>query len=198
MISGATQDFKLFLDFLPSYLPQFTKFRNIMLGVSLGGHTAWRMASLAPNQLEAFAIVVGCPSLGSLLLERLGVDAASAGIKPEQLHTLSYDELEPILTDEQRRRWPRALADLVREADRKVDEEFPSRIPMLLCNGEFDKLVPARHTSTWLERRKLLLNGSFSEQKGGTKLFVQGNTGHSCTKEMVAMMADWLGNMYES
>ncbi|UKZ68253.1 uncharacterized protein TrAtP1_009289 [Trichoderma atroviride] len=81
MISGATQDFKLVLDFLPAYLSQFTRFHNIMLGVSLGAHTAWRMALAAQGQIEAFGMVVGCPNLTSLLLERLGIDAAVFGVQ---------------------------------------------------------------------------------------------------------------------
>lgn len=197
MISGAAQDFKLLLDFLPSYLLQFKKFHNIMMGVSLGGHTAWQMPLLAPGQLDAMAIVVGCPTLTSLLLERLGIDAATLGVEPEQLHTVSYDTLERVMTDQQRGRWPRALGDLVRETDRKVEEQVPSEIPMLLCNGEYDTLVPARYTAAWLKRREKGVGGSSPEVSGKTTLFIQENTGHSCTKEMVAMTADWLGKMYQ-
>ncbi|KAF5722169.1 alpha beta hydrolase family domain-containing protein [Fusarium mundagurra] len=85
MISGSAQDFKLILDYLPAYLARFRNFHNVMLGVSLGGHTAWRMASAAPGQFEAFAIVVGCPNLTSLLLSRLGLDAATFGVDQDEL-----------------------------------------------------------------------------------------------------------------
>lgn len=197
MISGATQDFKLVLDFLPAYFPQFNRMRNIMLGVSLGAHTAWRMASTAPGQFEAFGMVVGCPNLTSLLLERLDVDAAAVGVKGEELETVSYEQLDKVMTEQQRRRWPRALAEFVREGDRKIYEEFPSHLPLFMCNGEFDKLVPARYTSSWLERRNAMLNGSLVSEDSKTRLFIQENTGHSCTKEMVAMLADWLGDLYK-
>ncbi|KAF5660356.1 alpha beta hydrolase family domain-containing protein [Fusarium circinatum] len=136
MISGSAQDFKLILDYLPAYLPRFCNFHNIMLGVSLGGHTAWRMASVAPGQIEAFAIVVGCPNLTSLLLSRLGLDAASLGIDQDELDKVPYDELEKVMSQEQRRRWPRALAELVREGDRKARDEFPRTVPLLMCNGK--------------------------------------------------------------
>lgn len=195
MISGATQDFKLVLDFLPAYLPQFTRFHNIMLGVSLGAHTAWRMASMAPGQFEAYAMVVGCPNLTSLLLERLGIDAAAVGAKGEELETVSYEELEGVMDEQQRRRWPRALAEIVREGDKKILDEFPTQVPLFMCNGEYDKLVPARYTTAWLDRRKAMHNGSMDESK--TRLFIQENTGHSCTKEMVAMLADWFGDLYK-
>ncbi|KAF5575303.1 alpha beta hydrolase family domain-containing protein [Fusarium pseudoanthophilum] len=102
---GSAQDFKLILDYLPAYLPRFRNFHNIMLGVSLGGHTAWRMASVAPGQFEAFAIVVGCPNLTSLLLSRLGLDAATFGVDQDELDKVPYAELEKVMSEEQRRRW---------------------------------------------------------------------------------------------
>ncbi|KAM0512119.1 hypothetical protein ACHAPE_009167 [Trichoderma viride] len=197
MISGATQDFKLVLDFLPAYLTQFTRFHNIMLGVSLGGHTAWRMALAARSQIEAFAMVVGCPNLTSLLLERLGIDAAVFGVNGEELETIEYNQLERVMNEQQRRRWPRALAELTRKDDKRILEEFPTDIPVFMCNGEYDKLVPSRYTSAWLERRRAMLNGDVASEESKARLFVQENTGHSCTKEMVAMLADWLGGLYK-
>lgn len=190
-ISGATHDFKLILDYLPCYLPQFTKLHNIMMGVSLGGHTAWRLpALLAPGQLSGIIIVVGCPSLTSLLLERLDFDASSVGLDASQLHEASYDMLEAHMTAEQRRRWPRSLANLVRQADLDIEYKFPMDVPMILCNGKYDRLVPAVHTASWLERRQRRQCGG--DAAVDTELFVQDNTGHSCTKEMVARIADWI------
>ncbi|KAJ4147474.1 hypothetical protein LMH87_001988 [Akanthomyces muscarius] len=194
-ISGATHDFKLILDYLPCYLPQFTKLHNIMMGVSLGGHTAWRLpALLAPGQLSGIIIVVGCPSLTSLLLERLDFDASSVGLEASQLHEASYDMLEAHMTAEQRRRWPRSLANLVRQADLEIEYKFPMDVPMILCNGKYDRLVPAVHTASWLERRQRRQCGG--DAAADTELFVQDNTGHSCTKKMVAKIADWIGQRW--
>lgn len=200
IISGSAQDFKLILDYLPMYLPQFTVFHNIMAGISLGAHTAYRLASLAPHQLRGFAIIVGCPSLTSLLLSRLGIDPASLGTTTTELDSLSYDRLEKVMDEQQKLRWPRALAELVREGDRKVYEEFPADVPLLICSGKQDPLVPAFYTASWLEkRRRRRRTGLPSEtEEGNVKFFVQENTGHSCTKEMVAMMAVWLGKMFEA
>jgi pimeloyl-ACP methyl ester carboxylesterase len=196
VISGSAQDFKLVLDYLPAYLPQFTRLYNIMVGVSLGGHTAWRMASHAPGQLDGFAMVVGCPNLTSLLLSRLGINPTALDTTAEELDTVSYQRLEKVMDEQQRRRWPRALAELIREGDRKVYEEFPAHVPLLMCNGMQDKLVPALYTASWLEKRRRR-NGGKSGAKGNVKFFVQENTGHSCTKEMVAMIASWLSDMYK-
>lgn len=189
MISGSAQDFKLVADYLPAYLPRATRVYNIMAGVSLGGHAAWRIASLAyPGQFHAFAMIVGSPDLSSLLLDRLGVDVQSLDQQGDD-DGVSYEQLYRLMNAQQRRRWPPAIHELVREGDRKVATEFPTNVPILLCNGKYDQLVPAKYTASWVGKRKHLKN---------IKFFVQDNTGHSCTKEMVAMVADWLGDIFQS
>jgi hypothetical protein len=196
-ISASAQDFKLILDYLPTYFPQFTHFHNVMLGVSLGGHTAYRLASLlSPNQIQGFCIVVGCPSLGSLLLSRLGIDASALGTTTSELGSVSYERLETVMTKEQRRRWPRALAEIIFDSDRAVYEMFPVDVPLLICNGKQDPLVPTFFTGKWLEKRRE--NKLVPGEEGNVKFFVQDNTGHSCTKEMVAMIADWIMSMSDS
>ena len=195
-ISGSAQDFKLILDYIPAYLPQFTRFHNIMTGISLGAHMAYRIASLAPDQLEAFAIVVGCPNLTALLLSRLGIDPAAFDTTADELGAVSYDRLRKAMEEQQRRRGPRALAEIIRQGDRLIYEEFPSNVPLLICNGKQDRLVPAHYTASWLEKRRAKVSVSGKEEN--VNFFVQQNTGHSCTKEMVAMIADWLGKMYEN
>ena len=170
-----------------------------MAGVSLGGHTAWRLASLAPSQIDAFAIVVGCPNLTSLLLNRLGVDPAALNTTIDELYKVSYDRLEKVMDAQQRRRWPRAVAELVSEGDRKVYEEYPAHVPVLICHGKQDELVPALFTASWVEKtlaRKT--RGMPPREEGLVEFFTQENTGHSCTKEMVARIAVWLGNLFES
>lgn len=169
-----------------------------MAGISLGAHTAYRLASLAPHQLKGFAIIVGCPNLTSLLLSRLGIDPANLGTTATELDTLSYDRLEKVMDEQQKLRWPRALAEVVREGDRKVYEEFPADLPLLICNGKQDPLVPAFYTASWVEKRRRRRAGLTSGKEENVNFFVQENTGHSCTKEMVAMMAVWLGKLYEA
>ena len=202
IISGSTQDFKLILDYLPAYLPQFTGFHNIMAGISLGAHTAYRMASLAPHQLKGFAIIVGCPNLTSLLLSRLGIDPSTLGTTATELDTISYDRLEEVMDEQQKLRWPRALAELVQEGDRKVYQEFPAELPLLICSGKQDPLVPSFYTASWLEkrrqRRRRMTGFRSGQEEENVNFFVQENTGHSCTKEMVAMMAVWLGEIFEA
>lgn len=99
------------------------------------------------------------------------------------------------MNKEQRRRRPRALAQLISKGDRKMYEEFPIHVPMLICSGKQDPLVPTFHTVEWLEKRRenILAPGA----DVNVDFFVQENTGHSCTKEMVGMIAAWIGGMLE-
>lgn len=183
------------MDFLPMYLPQFSRLHNIMGGVSLGGHVAWRMAALAsPGQIAAYVMVVGCPNLTSLLLGRLGItgnDFREGHVDGARLDQISYNKLEPVLSTQQRRRWPRPLADLTGEGDKYVADKFPKDVPVLLCNGILDELVPASFTASWVENRR---TDTYTNQL--VEFIVQDNTGHSCTKEMVARIASWLGDLF--
>ncbi|KAL3419853.1 hypothetical protein PVAG01_08351 [Phlyctema vagabunda] len=185
LIDGSALDFKLVMSYLPAYLPQCRSFYNIMGGVSLGAHTAWRMAALVPGKIDAFFMVVGCPNLTALMLSRLGIDPEQLSTTPEELYKVSYDDLTQVMTEQQRKRWPRVLSQLVSEQDRLVDEAFPP-VPVLLMGGKQDRLVPVRHTRAWVRQRR---------GRAEVELFVQDNTGHSCTEEMVGRVSAWLSGL---
>ncbi|ERS97555.1 uncharacterized protein SPSK_03448 [Sporothrix schenckii 1099-18] len=197
LIDGGVQDFRLVMDYLPVYLPQFQRLHNVMAGVSLGAHTAWRLAAQAPpGQVAGYAMVVGCPNLTSLLVGRLtdGKVADAAGD--------AYDDLD----GRQQARWPRALAALVARQDQQIAQAFPAETPVLLCNGADDGLVPAKYTAAWARDRGVaptsdVVRPPYVPRNADPKpplidLLVQENTGHSCTKEMVARMAVWLGDLF--
>jgi pimeloyl-ACP methyl ester carboxylesterase len=185
LIDGSALDFQLLISYLPAYLPQFTRLRTVMAGVSLGGHTAWRIAALVPD-VEAFSMTVGCPNLTALMLSRLGVEPEKLGATANELYKVPYDNLARVLDDTQKIRWPRRLHEIASAQDRKIAEQFPN-IPLLLMGGKQDRLVPVKFTVPWVEKRSGSPNVEF---------FVQDNTGHSCTKEMVFKLAVWLGDIF--
>jgi fermentation-respiration switch protein FrsA (DUF1100 family) len=189
VISGAAQDFDLLIDYLPTYLPQFNKFYNIMSGMSLGGHTSWRLGTNSSSKLHGLAIIIGSPNMAALLLNRLGVDSNVLSPLADDIYKIPYDTLSGLLTEEQRRRWPRALHDLVAELDRNTAEKFPKDVPTYILNGKLDPLVPDRFTEAWVAKRKA---------EGYTNLdhFAQENTGHTCTQVMVGNIADWLVKLF--
>jgi len=197
LIDGSALDFQLVISYLPAYLTQFSKLHTIMAGVSLGGHVSWRMPALLPrNSIAAMFMVVSCPNLTALMLSRLGLDPSSLNTSFDELYKVPYGELEKVLTEQQRKRWPRTLHQLMAEGDRKVKEEWDDDVPLLLMGGKQDPLVPVRFMEPWVEKRREREESGKFEGKRKLEVLVQDNTGHSCTKEMVWKMAEWLSEIF--
>jgi len=183
IIDGSALDFALIMSYLPAYLPQFTKFHNIMSGVSLGGHICWRIADRVPKgQIEGMIIIIGSPDVSSLLFGRLGVALPD---DTQEVYKIKYSELEPVMTEQQKERWPKAFHEIIAEQDRKVADEFPE-IPLLVMGGKKDTLVPVKYTEPWMKKR------SYDE----VEFFVQDNIGHACSTTMVSKMSAWLSNFF--
>jgi hypothetical protein len=193
IVSGTAADLELLIAYLPAYLPQFHTFYNVVSGISLGGHTCWRLATsrvaATTKKLHGLAIVVGCPHISALLLSRLGVDLDALGVPIERIHTIPYDALAAVLTETQRQRWPRAVSELFAGFDRETDEEFPRDVPTYILNGKLDTVVPDRFTAPWVARRR-------EEGYANIEYFVQANDGHACTDLMVGKIARWLARSY--
>ncbi|KAH8655783.1 hypothetical protein BX600DRAFT_73321 [Xylariales sp. PMI_506] len=196
LIAGSAQDLHLLITYLPAYLPQVKITRNLVFGVSLGAHTAWRLPPLlatrstpaAAAKIDSMALVVGSPYLTALLLSRLGIEAESLGTTIERLHEVPYERLESIMTPQQKRRWPEPVHQIATAMDAEIADNWPAGIKMLIQNGVVDPLVPDRFTRPWTSGRGV----GVGERVGNVEYHVQENTGHSCTKEMVARIADWL------
>jgi esterase/lipase len=191
LISASASDFGILFDYLPSHIPgRFKKFYNIMAGVSLGGHVAWRVSkSVGANKIHGIVPIIASPNLTGLMLSRLGVDASILKLTYRDLYTLPYRELATVLTEEQQRRWPESLSKIVQETDRAIEEDFPKDIPMLIQNGELDLLVPSEFATQWAQHTN-------PDPCKKIECFVQKNTGHTCTKEMVTNTADWLVRLF--
>ncbi|KAL2824346.1 Alpha/Beta hydrolase protein [Aspergillus cavernicola] len=189
IVSASAHDFQLLIDYLPAYLPvHFSKFYNIIAGVSLGGHTAWRIAqSLGATKVHGIAPIVGSPNLTGLMVNRLGVDPAALNSVTQDLYSFAYKDLAAILNEEQKRRWPESLSNVIQAADRAIAEDFPRDIAILAQNGGLDPLVPNDFTARWMQHY---------EGRDKTDYFVQQNTGHTFTKEMVANIAGWLVGLF--
>ncbi|KAL7815827.1 hypothetical protein V8C26DRAFT_106259 [Trichoderma gracile] len=142
-------------------------------------------------------MVVGCPSLSHLLLARLGIDAVDVDVEAEELETVSYEDLEKVMDEQKRRRWLRALAELVHRVDKRILKELPRELPLFMCNGEHDKLVLQGVQYLGCREGTRCLKRNVMSEKGKTRLFKQENAGHSCMKEMAAMLAVWLGGSFE-
>ncbi|KPI44763.1 uncharacterized protein AB675_8424 [Cyphellophora attinorum] len=71
--AGTAQDTSLLLDFLPAYaFPDggVEIVRNMVLGVSLGGHAAWQICMRDPGRFQGVVVVIGCPDYTRLMVDR--------------------------------------------------------------------------------------------------------------------------------
>jgi hypothetical protein len=171
------------MDYLPDYIPGFKAFYNYVSGVSLGGHIAWRMPQAARQKIQGESIIIGCPNMTSLLLNRLGVSLD--GIPPEQWYKVPYDQLP--LTEHEKRNWPKNLSMLVANSDKIVDESFPRDMQLLIQNGAEDELVPSKYTVPWVSKNN----------RDNVKFIVHERTGHTVTSEMVDNIGKWLIKLLE-
>ncbi|EXJ69290.1 uncharacterized protein A1O5_07326 [Cladophialophora psammophila CBS 110553] len=192
-IAGCAHDLELLIDYLPLYLPTyFENFYNVVSGISLGAHISWRMATssaAARGKIQGLAIVAGCPNLTALFLSRLGVNTAELAIPLNELCGLQYDQLSACLTEEQRRRWPPAVSEILGELDRATYETFPCNNPTLVLHGMLDQLVPNIITETWITKKR-------AEVDAAIEYFVYANAGHTCTAAMVDRIAEWLTTLF--
>jgi hypothetical protein len=67
---GTAQDTSLLITHLPSYLPdQLSPSLHLVLGVSLGAHSAWHCV-LHDDRIRAACIIIGCPDYARLMARR--------------------------------------------------------------------------------------------------------------------------------
>jgi pimeloyl-ACP methyl ester carboxylesterase len=151
------------MTFLGSYVDGiFNPTRFIIGGISLGGHVSWDVLA-KDSRISAAVIVVGCPDLTSLLLDRLGGFTSPAEV--------------PAGTIE----WPESISKLYLARDRNVTGITGKKI--LILNGAVDPLVPSRFSWSWVENYGANNAVTFVEQE---------DTGHALTVEMVQKIVDWL------
>lgn len=192
-IDGNVADLKLLIENLPIYLglhkylptPQIStveysvKYRTILSGYSLGGHTILRFASKYPHLVDVINPVIGCADLSTLMVNRLRGEEEF----DKKLFYFTYEELN--LTPEQLALYPRELHDKWAAEDTAIFEEFPiGKVLMFASFGAQDKLVPPAISRLWAD-----LYVNLDER---SQVFEEQGIGHSATEEMVTKFAGWL------
>lgn len=151
------------MTFLESYVDGiFTPSQFIITGLSLGGHVTWDLLARDPR-VNAAVIIVGCPDLTTMLLDRLGGYSLPADVPPGTAE------------------WPKSVERLYLARDRDVADIRGKRL--LVLNGADDPLVPSRFTRPWIERHAANNDVIFVEQP---------ETGHCLSIEMLQRIEDWL------
>jgi pimeloyl-ACP methyl ester carboxylesterase len=192
-IEGSTQDTLLVVEYLPSVLPTVveTPIRNIITGVSLGGHISWRVANLlGPDKVHGIVPIISTPNLALMLVDRFYNQVLGRKLEiPEGISQVEFanSTYRALLDGPERQKLASALPTSLWETVSKVDCQLETdfRIRTFILCGRDDPLVPAAFNERWLTQR----NRDRHEQ---IKIFIQPNTGHTLTPEMVDLAGTWL------
>ncbi|EGW34658.1 uncharacterized protein SPAPADRAFT_57709 [Spathaspora passalidarum NRRL Y-27907] len=198
-IEGNVRDLKLIIDYLPSYLnlnhflgAQFRernpsceiKFRNLLSGYSLGGHTVFRFASEYPELVKIINPVVGCHDLTSLLVNRLKQTPLDSPSYHKKYFYFHYDELD-LNTEQKQLNYPEVFHKRLSYEDTRIFENFPmNKIKMFAAFGKEDTLVPVKLSSVWCD--------VYVNSNSACEVFVQEGVGHDVTPEMIDRFTTWL------
>ncbi|KAI0462385.1 hypothetical protein LJB42_003876 [Komagataella kurtzmanii] len=181
-IDGSVDDACLISNMLPGLYPGYV-FRNLALGISMGGHACYRMAVRIPDNIECIIPIIGCPDVSSLLLNRLKESRELT----LNFRRLSYEDLK--LNSGDSEKWPESFHNYVTKQDYQISENFPNHVKVLALCGELDKLVPKEYTEEWVEEMENARAGGDS-----VTLYIDKEAGHQTTDKMVKVIGQWLSD----
>ncbi|WVW79583.1 hypothetical protein I302_101552 [Kwoniella bestiolae CBS 10118] len=167
-VYGGAQDIQLIIDFLAAYLfPMGEKKVEewIVTGISLGGHVAWRLLQEEPR------IRIGIPIIG------LPFESFPKYMGP-RAESLNIPFTPPT--------YPPSLLPLL-EGD--VDHSNYKGKKILTIHGGHDKLVPLDKGQKDIEEILRVVNAS---EGGKAEIYVDDETGHAVSREMVRRTAEWV------
>lgn len=178
---------------------------NIVLGVSLGGHSAWQCL-FHDARVSAAVIVIGCPDYFSLMSDRARLSKLSSWIDGPTPGTqfLGSRDFPPGLVKAVELHDPAAmlLGKLKGGSFRQVEQKVPSPVEqakllplmkrciqgkrILNLSGSADKLVPYRCGEAFIEwLRVAAAPGSWFAGSVHIENIVFDNVGHQMTPGMV-------------
>ncbi|WWC63824.1 uncharacterized protein I303_106429 [Kwoniella dejecticola CBS 10117] len=166
-VSGGAQDVQLIIDFLAAYLfplGQKTIDEWIITGISLGGHVAWRLLREEPR------IKIGIPIIG------LPFESFPKYMRP-RAEAMGIPFVPPT--------YPPSLIPFLED---DVDHHKYKGKKILTIHGGHDKLVPLDKGQADIDAVLKVVN----ESGGKGEIWVDENTGHAVSKEMVEKTAEWV------
>ncbi|AOW05704.1 hypothetical protein B0I72DRAFT_133009 [Yarrowia lipolytica] len=176
IIDGSTDDLLLVMQYLPAVLDAqlrnvAPKWYNIVSGVSLGGHIAWRSVARNKDQdIFAIAPIIGSPSMRTLFEDRLDQHRQKTGSLKNTNPQCQYLIPEP-------------LKDIIARDDARVFD-MSTDTHVFIATGEDDALVKDSYSHEWIEH--------FKKNGGSPEYVCQEGVGHVCTNYMVTRLAEWI------
>ncbi|KAK2015318.1 hypothetical protein LZ32DRAFT_170934 [Colletotrichum eremochloae] len=210
MVSGMASDTTALIDVVEGYLKLELARRcadegwkmdqHLVLGVSLGGHSAWQ-TMFREDRVSAGVIIIGCPDYMALLSDRA---------KKSKLATFSADDdgasflgsrdFPPGLVASCLRHDPKgmlfgtgavpATAEGVPEDERRRLRAALGRLRVggkkfLICSGAEDKLVPYKMSEPFIEFFAGAAGTWYADEGVTIKNNVYGGVGHAFSERMV-------------
>lgn len=123
------------LRYLSAYLPNLKIAAKIIIGTSLGGYIAWKVASDYTELLTAAVPIISSPDLYSVMELRWNVFESSSAASEHQV-----DKSMAL---------PSLLIDYFRHEHGKAKALQHSSLPILAICGADDPLVPPKFTIEW-------------------------------------------------
>ena len=178
MYHGTAMDVSYLMDLLPAYLfPNGERIVSLfaVTGKSMGGHAAWHVLAHDPR-VRVGVPFIGMPDYEKLLAQRTKTSNVNDG-PPQVPDTL------------------RALIRRIDPAKQPYREASPSNPffgkKICICCGEDDKLVRFSFSEEFI-RGLVVAPPNSEEARRSLEVFVQPNTGHKVTSEMLALGGRWL------
>lgn len=195
-------DNSVLLDYLPTYVfpgNSHTISDNIILGVSLGGHSAWQ-CTFHEKRFDAAVIVIGCPDycrLMSYRAETSGLDSWYESTPPGA-NFLGSNDFPSTLLDTVQQRDPAAyflgtncdkntFYDPKAKGLREVFRHCIAGKKILVLSGAADKLVPYSCVKPFLDFLKYEIANDEHLTRSKTSLddILFPDTGHAMSKQMI-------------
>lgn len=122
------------LRFTPCFYPKLKITRRVIIGASLGGYIAWRVAADSPELLTAVVPVISSPNLPAMFASRWQQYYDANTLKASEIQSYAFPKS--------------AMADLVEKAA-KIEDIKTKPLAVLAICGADDDLVPPEHTAEW-------------------------------------------------
>ncbi|OBT92392.1 hypothetical protein VE01_09266 [Pseudogymnoascus verrucosus] len=204
--NGTATDVSLLIDHVGSYIAEDFQGvmpeigRNLVLGVSLGGHAAWQVLFAEPR-VEAGVVVIGCPDYMRVMTDRARLSKRQTYTLDAGATFLGSRDFPPSLLSAIQKWDPRGILFGAREIpshpptqdspreEARLKDILESRVKgksVLVCSGGADKLVPYKASEPFLGWLKEAVGrGGWWEGGMGVRDVVYEGAGHEFTEAMV-------------
>jgi pimeloyl-ACP methyl ester carboxylesterase len=216
--AGTAVDASVVLDYLAGYIfpeGERTIVKNMVMGVSLGGHAVWHLL-MRDHRFDAAIVVVGCPDYTRLMADRARLSKRKTWLEGQGREFLGSRDWPASLMAEVERRDPAGVvtgvlargsrpgeeswekkmsADEMRRLRPEMEKWFGGKRVLLLSGGA-DKLVSYKFSEpfvTWL-KSAVAKDGWFADGDVYLKDVVYEGIGHEVPPEMVQEMLPFIND----